>query len=130
MPSYDWRWQYKLEERKDKMDDFNAELLASQEARENRQFVDEVLRGATEEYHEGKQQPLCPDCGCTKGLGDDCERCHTSDDRYLLHGVLARLMAVYTSPEREWWDDSAGINEYDTAVEGLISTLTSYLSQG
>ena len=70
------------------------------------QDTHERLKGATVEYHEGRE------------------------DNYMLHGVLARLQAVYNSPEREYWDDSAGIIEYDTAIKGLIQTLQAYLSQG
>lgn len=90
------------------------------------QFKDthERLKGATVEYH--KEKEVCPDCDCTLGLGDDCDRCNTSDDRYILHGVLARLQSAWICYDYEV-DKALPL---EVVVEELINTLQAYLSQG
>ncbi len=100
------------------------------------QDTHERLKGATVEYHKesiktkawidlepnGDMEPMA------WGLWDNAnERIKAlEDDRYILHGVLARLTAACHTEGSVYERRSA---YYDT-VNALVITLTAYLSQG
>ena len=86
------------------MDDFNAELLASQERAEIFNL----------------EERLCPECGTRMGE-------YMPEDRYILHGVLSRLLAVHNT--MRYKDLITQATHYKSVVQEIINTLTSYISQ-
>ena len=70
------------------------------------QDTHERLKGATVEYHEGRE------------------------DNYMLHGILARLQAVYNNMEAGDFSNEGSYIQIDTSIKELINTLQAYLSQG
>ena len=69
------------------------------------QDTHERLKGATVEYHEGRE------------------------DNYMLHGVLARLQAVHEDAYYKTSDTEVRYS-YGVVITELINTLQAYLSQG
>jgi len=117
------------------MDDFNAELLKAynemptkmqethdrlktwEDSAQDMADTHERLKGVTEEYHKEKynlKEHMLSRCDPSS------EFAYLADDRYILHGVLARLQATY----------GMGSKTTELVIEELINTLTSYLSQG